>query len=63
MLILYFTSIQVGAIDEIERLQEHDNEDVYKAALTIIDTWFKDELEGRDLEFYFFVNRILLYLN
>ena len=45
---------QVGAIDEIERLQEHDNDDVYKAALNIIDTWFRDEPEERVLEFYIF---------
>ena len=54
MLILYYTIIQVGAIDVIEQLQEHDNDDVYKAALNIIDTWFRDEPEERVLEFYIF---------
>ena len=39
---------EVGALDEIERLQEHDNDDVYKAALNIIETWFKDEEEDGD---------------
>ena len=34
---------EAGAIDAIEILQEHENNDVYNAAFTIIDTWFKDE--------------------
>ena len=36
---------EAGAIDAIEILQEHENNDVYNAAFTIIDTWFKDEGE------------------
>jgi importin subunit alpha-2 len=34
---------EAGAIDAIEILQEHENNDVYNAAFNIIDTWFKDE--------------------
>jgi len=32
---------EAGAIDAIEILQLHENNDVYNAAFTIIDTWFK----------------------
>ena len=32
---------EAGAIDAIEILQEHENNDVYNDAFTIIDTWFK----------------------
>ena len=34
---------EAGAIDAIEILQEHENNDVYNAAFTIIDSWFKDD--------------------
>ena len=32
---------EANMIDEIEKLQEHANEQVYNAAFTIVDTWFK----------------------
>jgi len=36
---------EADAIDALEKLQEHENEDVYKCALNIIETWFGDEEE------------------
>ena len=36
---------KAGAIDAIEILQEHENNDVYNAAFTIINTWFKGEIQ------------------
>ena len=33
-----------GAVEEIERLQEHENNDIYRSAYTIIDTWFKEQI-------------------
>ena len=39
---------EVGALDGIERPQEHDNDDIYKDALNIIETLFKDEEEDGD---------------
>jgi len=34
---------EADALDHLERLQEHENEDVYKSALSIIETWFSEE--------------------
>lgn len=34
---------EANMIDEIEKLQEHANEQVYNAAFNIVDTWFKDD--------------------
>ena len=36
---------EAGAIDAIEILQEHENNDVYNAAFAIINTWFKGEIQ------------------
>ncbi|CAB3236703.1 unnamed protein product [Arctia plantaginis] len=34
---------EMGALDLIENLQQHENEDVYKKALHILDTYFSDQ--------------------
>jgi len=34
---------EADAIDMLEKLQEHENEEIYKAALNIIETWFSEE--------------------
>ncbi|CAG5097904.1 Oidioi.mRNA.OKI2018_I69.XSR.g15284.t1.cds [Oikopleura dioica] len=34
---------EADAIDMLEKLQEHENEDIYKAALNIVETWFSEE--------------------
>lgn len=34
---------EADALDHLEKLQEHENEDIYKSSLNIIDTWFSEE--------------------
>lgn len=34
---------EADAIDALEKLQEHENEEIYKSALNIIETWFGEE--------------------
>ncbi|CAH2101709.1 unnamed protein product [Euphydryas editha] len=34
---------EIGALDRIEALQEHENEQIYKKALHILDTYFMDQ--------------------
>ena len=33
---------EADALDKIEKLQTYENEQIYKTAFEIIDTWFQD---------------------
>jgi len=39
---------ECGGVDQIENLQRHDNEDIYKKSVSILQTYFDSEEEGED---------------